>query len=425
VTLDAIARTSVDSEFIFRLGAETVDYAVIVDAVRTPAGKRGGSLSGWHPAELAAELLVALQARTGIDPALVDDVIMGCVTQVGPQSTNIARTAVLAAGWPISVPGTTVDRQCGSSQQAIHFAAQSIMSGVNDVVVAAGVECMSSVPMFSNAPGGDIREVYGEVVQERFGDRESYGLRGLVPQGISAELICDRWQLNRTELDEYSLRSHELAAAARDAGRFDSQVWPVQVRRRDRDSGAVMVEDDRLAVDECIRSTSREALAGLAPAFVPDGRITAGNSSQIVDGSAAVLLMSATKAAECGLRPRAAVRHMSVVAADPVEMLSAPIPATAQVLARAGLTISDIDRYEVNEAFAPVVLAWLHDTKADLDRLNVNGGGISLGHPLGASGAKLMTTLLCELERVGGRYGLQAMCEGGGMANATIIERLG
>jgi acetyl-CoA acyltransferase len=413
-----------DYEFIFRLKAVTVDDAVIVDAVRTPAGKRGGSLSGWHPADLAGELLAALQLRTGIDPALVDDVVMGCVTQVGPQSTNIARTAVLAAGWPVSVPGTTVDRQCGSSQQAIHFAAQSIMSGVNDVVVAAGIECMSTVPMFSNAPGGDIREVYGEVVQERFGDRESYGLPGLVPQGISAELICDRWQLGRAELDEFSLRSHELAAAARDAGRFDSQIWPVQVRRRDRDSGAVVVEDARLTADECIRSTSREALAGLAPAFVPNGRITAGNSSQIVDGSAAVLLMSAAKAAELGLRPRAAVRHMSVAAADPVEMLSAPIPATARVLARAGMTISDLDRYEVNEAFAPVVLAWLHDTKADQDRLNVNGGGISLGHPLGASGAKLMTTLLCELERTGGRYGLQTMCEGGGMANATIIERL-
>jgi len=395
-----------DYEFIFRFKAVAVDDAVIVDAVRTPAGKRGGSLSGWHPAELAAELLGALQLRTGLDPALVDDVVMGCVTQVGPQSTNIARTAVLAAGWPVSVPGTTVDRQCGSSQQAIHFAAQSIMSGVNDVVVAAGVECMSTVPMFSNAPGGDIREVYGEAVQERFGDRESYGLPGLVPQGISAELICDRWQLSRTELDEFSLRSHELAAAARDSGRFDSQIWPVQVRRRDRDTGAVVVEGDRLTADECIRSTSREALAGLAPAFVPDGRITAGNSSQIVDGSAAVLLMSAAKAAELGLRPRAAVRHMSVAAA------------------RAGMTISDLDRYEVNEAFAPVVLAWLHDTKADQDRLNVNGGGISLGHPLGASGAKLMTTLLCELERTGGRYGLQTMCEGGGMANATIIERL-
>ena len=402
-----------------------MDDAVIVDAVRTPAGKLAGSLSGWHPAELAAEMLTALQSRTGIDPAVVDDVIMGCVTQVGPQSTNVARTAVLAAGWPTSVPGTTVDRQCGSSQQAIHFAAQSIMSGANDVVVAAGIECMSTVPMFSNAPDGDIRAVYGDVVQDRFGDQDSYGLRGLVPQGISAELICDRWQLSRGELDEYSLRSHQLAAAARDSGRFDSQVVPIQVRRRDRQTGEVSIEDRRLTADECIRDTSREALAGLAPAFVPDGRITAGNSSQIVDGAAAVLLMSATRAAELGLRPRAAVRHMSVVGADPVEMLSAPMPATARVLARAGLSIADIDRYEVNEAFAPVVLAWLHDTKASLDRLNVNGGGISLGHPLGASGAKLMTTLLCELERSGGRYGLQTMCEGGGMANATIIERLG
>jgi acetyl-CoA acyltransferase len=402
-----------------------MDHAVIVDAVRTPAGKRGGSLSGWHPAELAAETLTALQSRTGIDPAVVDDVIMGCVTQVGPQSTNVARTVVLAAGWPVSVPGTTVDRQCGSSQQAIHFAAQSIMSGVNDVVVAAGIECMSTVPMFSNAPDGDIRAVYGDVVQERFGDQDSYGLRGLVPQGISAELICDRWQLTRGELDEYSLRSHQLAAAARDSGRFDSQIVPIQVRRRDRQTGEVSVEDRRLSADECIRDTSREALAGLAPAFVPDGRITAGNSSQIVDGAAAVLLMSATRAAELGLRPRAAVRHMSVVGADPVEMLSAPMPATARVLGRGGLSIADIDRYEVNEAFAPVVLAWLHDTKASLDRLNVNGGGIALGHPLGASGAKLMTTLLCELERSGGRYGLQTMCEGGGMANATIIERLG
>jgi acetyl-CoA acyltransferase len=402
-----------------------MEDAVIVDAVRTPAGKRGGSLSGWHPAELAAAMLTALQSRTGVDPAVVDDVIMGCVTQVGPQSTNIARTAVLAAGWPTSVPGTTVDRQCGSSQQAIHFAAQSIMSGANDVVVAAGIECMSTVPMFSNAPGGDIRAVYGDAVQRRFGDQESYGMHGLVPQGISAELICDRWQLSRGELDEYALRSHQLAAAARDSGRFDSQIAGVQVRRRDRETGAVSVVDSLLTADECIRDTSREALAGLAPAFVPNGRITAGNSSQIVDGAAAVLLMSATRAAELGLRPRAAVRHMTVVAADPVEMLSAPMPATARVLARAGLSISDIDRYEVNEAFAPVVLAWLHDTKASVDRLNVNGGGISLGHPLGASGAKLMTTLLCELERSGGRYGLQTMCEGGGMANATIIERLG
>jgi acetyl-CoA acyltransferase len=401
-----------------------VDEAVIVDVVRTPAGKRGGSLSGWHPAELAAELLGALQARTGIDPSIVDDVIMGCVTQVGPQSTNIARTVVLAAGWPVTVPGTTVDRQCGSSQQAIHFAAQAIMSGVNDVVVAAGIECMSTVAMFSNAPGGDIREVYGEQVQGRFSDRESYGLRGLVAQGISAELICDRWGLRRTELDEYALRSHQRAAAARDSGHFANELVPVQVRRRDRDTAAVTVEEKQLGVDECIRDTSMPALAGLAPAFVPQGRVTAGNASQIVDGSAAVLLMSARRAAELGLRPRAAIRHMSVAAADPVEMLSAPMPATAKVLARAGLGIGDIDRYEVNEAFAPVVLAWLNDTKADLERLNVNGGGISLGHPLGASGAKLMATLLNELERTGGRYGLQTMCEGGGMANATIIERL-
>jgi acetyl-CoA acetyltransferase family protein len=404
---------------------EVVEEAVIVDAVRTPAGKRGGALSGWHPAELAAQLLGALQTRTGFDPAVVDDVIMGCVTQVGPQSTNIGRTAVLAAGWPITVPGTTVDRQCGSSQQAIHFAAQAIMSGTNDVVVAAGIECMSTVPMFSNAPGGDIREVYGEQVQARFSDRESYGLRGLVAQGISAELICDRWQLSRTELDEYALRSQQLAAAARDGGHFADELVPVQVRRRDRDSGAVTVEDRQLLADECIRETSMPALAGLAPAFVENGRITAGNASQIVDGSAAVLLMSARRAAELGLRPRAAIRHMSVAAADPVEMLSAPIPATAKVLARAGLSIDDIDRYEVNEAFAPVVLAWLRDTKAELDGLNVNGGGISLGHPLGASGAKLMTTLLNELERTGARFGLQTMCEGGGMANAAIIERLG
>jgi acetyl-CoA acyltransferase len=402
-----------------------VDEAVIVDAVRTPAGKRGGALSGWHPAELAAELFGALQTRTGIDPSIVDDVIMGCVTQVGPQSTNIARTAVLAAGWPITVPGTTVDRQCGSSQQAIHFAAQAIMSGVNDVVVAAGIECMSTVPMFSNAPGGDIREVYGEQVQARFGERASYGLRGLVAQGISAELICDRWKLSRTELDEYALRSQQLAARARDGGHFANELVPVQVRRRDRDTGAVTVEEKRLGVDECIRDTSLAALTGLAPAFVPEGRVTAGNASQIVDGSAAVLLMSARRAAQLCLRPRAVIRHMSVAAADPVEMLSAPMPATAKVLARAGLGIGDIDRYEVNEAFAPVVLAWLHDTKADLERLNVNGGGISLGHPLGASGAKLMATLLNELERTGGRYGLQTMCEGGGLANATIIERLG
>ncbi|TDB91414.1 thiolase family protein [Actinomadura sp. KC216] len=397
----------------------------IVEAVRTPAGKRGGSLSGWHPAELAAETLKALAGRAGIDPAAVNDVIMGCVTQVGPQSTNIARNAVLAAGWPAGVPGTTVDRQCGSSQQAVHFAAQAVASGFMDVVVAAGVECMSTVPMFSNAPGGDIRAVYGDEVQARYAGRVSYGTPGLVPQGISAELIVDRWNLAREELDAYGLRSQERAAAATAEGRFRREIVPVARKVRDRETGEVAEPGGGpLTEDECIRATSAEALSGLKPAFVPDGRVTAGNSSQIVDGAAAVLVMSDTAADRLGLTPRAAIRGMAVVGDDPVDMLTAPIPATRDVLARTGLTVADIDLFEVNEAFAPVVLAWQRELGADMDRLNVNGGGISLGHPLGASGAKLMTTLLHELERTGGRYGLQTMCEGGGMANATIIERL-
>ncbi|MFJ9387365.1 thiolase family protein [Nocardioides sp. NPDC101246] len=399
--------------------------AVIVEAVRTPIGKRFGSLSGWHPAELAAETLKALQQRTGIDPVVVDDVMFGCVTQVGPQSTNVARTAVLAAGWPDSVPATTMDRQCGSSQQAISFAAQSIMAGVNDVVVAGGIECMSTVPMFSNAPAGDITEVYGDVAQQRYADRSAFGHTGLVPQGISVEMIVERWGLTREELDAYALRSHRRAAAARDEGRFEREIAPVRVKRRDKETGAVTVEDGSVAVDEPIRdATSAESLAGLKPSFIPDGRVTAGNASQIVDGSAAVLLMSRERAEELGLRPRAVVRHMSVVGDDPVQMLTAPIPATQAVLKRAGLSVEDIDLFECNEAFAPVVLAWQRETGADPERVNVNGGGISLGHPLGASGARLMVTLLHELERSGGRYGLQTMCEGGGMANATIIERV-
>ncbi|OLT27318.1 acetyl-CoA acetyltransferase [Actinomadura sp. CNU-125] len=397
---------------------------VIVDAVRTPAGKKGGSLSGWHPAELAAETLKALAARTGISPAAVNDVIMGCVTQVGPQSTNIARTAVLAAGWPSRVPGTTVDRQCGSSQQAIHFAAQAVASGFMDVVVAAGVECMSTVPMFSNAPGGDIRAVYGDEVQARYAERVSYGTPGLVPQGISAELVVDRWNLTRGELDAYGLLSQERAAAATADGRFAREIVPVTRKVRDRETGEVTEPGGTLTADECIRATSPEALRGLKPAFVPDGRVTAGNSSQIVDGAAAVLVMSDATAERLNLTPRAAIRGMSVVGDDPVDMLTAPIPATRDVLARTGLTAADIDLFEVNEAFAPVVLAWQRELGVDTEKLNVNGGGISLGHPLGASGAKLMTTLLHELERTGGRYGLQTMCEGGGMANATIIERL-
>ncbi|ROZ45662.1 thiolase family protein [Rhodococcus sp. WS3] len=398
--------------------------AVIVDAVRTAAGKRNGSLSGWHPAELVAQTLVALQERSGIDPAIIDDVIMGCVTQNGPQSTNIGRTAVLAAGWPETIPATTVDRQCGSSQQAIHFAAQAIMSGSCDVVVAAGVECMSTVPMFSNAPGGDIRAVYGDAAQARYADRTAHGHTGLVPQGISAEMVVDRWELDRSEIDAYSLASHKNAARARDEGRFDREIVPVARKVRDRETGEVAVSEETLAADECIRDTSIEALAGLKPSFIPEGRVTAGNSSQIVDGAAAVLIMSAAKARDLGLRPRAVIRHMSVVGSDPVEMLTAPIPATRKVLDRAGLTIDDIDLFEVNEAFAPVVLAWQREMGVDSSKLNVNGGGISLGHPLGASGAKLMVTLLHELERSGGRFGLQTMCEGGGMANATIIEAL-
>ncbi|SOD71809.1 acetyl-CoA C-acetyltransferase/acetyl-CoA acyltransferase [Jatrophihabitans sp. GAS493] len=398
--------------------------AVIVDAVRTAAGKRNGSLSGWHPAELVAQTLVALQESTGIDPAIVDDVMMGCVTQIGPQSTNIARTSVLAAGWPETVPATTIDRQCGSSQQAIHFAAQSVMAGVNDVVVAAGVECMSTVPMFSNAPGGDIREVYGPAAQARYSDRSAYGYSGLVPQGISAELIADRWGLTREELDAYGLQSQRRAATARDEGRFAREIIPVVRKHRDLETGEIKVLDGLLGEDECIRATSAEALAALKPSFIPEGRVTAGNASQIVDGAAAVLIMSAQRARDLGLRPRAVIRQMTVVGADPVEMLSAPIPATRRCLQRAGLSVEEIDLFEVNEAFAPVVLAWQRELGADPAKVNVNGGGISLGHPLGASGAKLMVTLLHELERTGGRFGLQTMCEGGGMANATLIEVL-
>jgi acetyl-CoA acyltransferase len=402
---------------------EAMPDAVIVDAVRTAAGKRNGGLSGWHPAELAAQTLRALMDRTGLDPAFVDDVVMGCVTQVGAQSTNIGRTTVLAAGWPNTVPGTTVDRQCGSSQQAVHYAAQGVMSGAYDIVVAAGVECMSAVPMFSNAYG-DVTSVYGEAVQGRYADRSSYGHAGLVPQGISAELVAEKWALSRSALDDYALRSHERAALARDSGRFDRELLAVQGKRRDVETGGVTPLPDLVAADECIRDASLPALAALKPAFLPDGRVTAGNSSQIVDGSAAVLIMSSARATELGLRPRAAIRHMAVVGADPVEMLTAPIPATHKVLARAQLRLDEIDLYEVNEAFAPVVLAWQRELGAKDERLNVNGGGIALGHPLGASGAKLMVTLLHELERTGGRFGLQTMCEGGGMANATIIERL-
>ncbi|MFS3130213.1 thiolase family protein [Nocardioides sp. Bht2] len=398
--------------------------AVIVSAVRTPIGKRFGSLSGWHPVELAAEVIAAVVERSGVDPTTIDDVIMGCVSQVGPQSTNIARNAALAAGLPETVPGTTIDRQCGSSQQAIHFAAQAVLSGAQDVVLAAGVECMSTVPMFSNAPGGDIRAVYGEKLMARYADRETFGVSGLVPQGLSAESIVAQWELSREELDAYALSSQRRAAAARAEGRFEREIVPVQRKVRDRETGEVTVHDELFTTDECIRESSAETLAGLKPSFLPEGKVTAGNASQIVDGAAALLVMREETARELGLQPIAAIRQMSVIGADPVAMLTAPIPATRLALTKSGMAAEEIDLYEVNEAFAPVVLAWQKEIGIGLEKVNVNGGGISLGHPLGASGARLMVTLIHELQRSEGRFGLQTMCEGGGMANATIIERL-
>jgi len=382
-----------------------METAVIVDAVRTPMGKRNGSLAGWHPVDLAAETLSALAERNSLDPVLVDDVIMGCVSQVGEQTFNIGRNAVLGAGWPETVPGVTIDRQCGSSQQAAHFAAQGVMAGVYDIAVAAGVESMSRVPMgisFSQGPG----KPFGPKMSARYDHR-------LVPQGISAEMIAEQWSLTRENLDQIAYDSQMRALRATEEGRFESQIIPIEVKD----------EDEPVVLDGGIRpSTTVEILGGLKPAFKEDGVVTAGNSSQITDGAAAVLIMSETKAGELGLRPRARFKAFSVVGTDPVTMLTGPIPATEKVLAKAGLSIDDIGLFEINEAFASVVGAWLHDTGADWDRVNVNGGAIALGHPLGASGARLMTTLLHEMERTGTRYGLQAMCEGGGTANGTILE---
>jgi acetyl-CoA acyltransferase len=396
--------------------------AVIVDALRTPAGRRGGRLSGWHSVDLAAEVLKGLQERNGLDPAVVDDVIMGCVSQVGNQAVNIGRNAVLAAGWPESVPGTTVDRQCGSSQQAAHFAAQGVLSGAYDVAIAAGVEVMTTTPMGASAVGG---APFGPRLHERYADRESLGQQGLVGQGISAELIADRWGLSRDQLDAYGLRSQERAAAARDAGWFDRELLPVQVKQWDKETGAITESGQLHTSDEGIRASTLESLANLKPAFLPDGRITAGTSSQIADGASAVLIMSEEKAGQLGLTPRARFHTFALAGDDPIAMLTAPIPATWKVLERSGLSMSDIDLVEINEAFASVVLAWAKELGPDMDRVNVSGGAIALGHPLGASGTKLLATLLCGLERTGGRYGLLTMCEGGGLANATIIERLG
>ena len=389
----------------------TQTSAVIVDAVRTPVakGKPGGAYADIHPVDLHSAALKALVERTGIDPVAVDDVISGAVGQVGEQSGNTARWALLGAGFPESVPGVTVDRQCGSSQQALHFAAQGVMAGAYDVAIASGVESMSRIPIGSQSQGKDF---VGVKVGVRYD-------RGLVPQGVSAELIANKWDLSRAQLDEFAAQSHERAAVAWKDGAFDSQITYV----------------NELRTDESIRpATTSETLTGLRRAFKDehwlqrypdlDWRVTAGNSSPLNDGSAAVLVTSEDAAARHGLTPRARIHSFAVAGDDPIYMLTGIIPATKKVLDRAGLSIADIDAFEVNEAFASVVLAWQVETGADLAKVNINGGAIAIGHPLGASGARLLTTLLNNLEQSGGRYGLQVMCEAGGLANATIIERL-
>jgi len=395
--------------------------AVIVDAVRTAGGKRNGKLSGWHPADLGAEVLKALVERNNLDPELVEDVIMGCVMQVGAQSLNVGRNAVLAAGFPESVPSTTIDRQCGSSQQAAHFAAQAVMAGAHDIIIAAGVEVMSLVPMGASAMVKDLGFPFGPAVGLRYAEAG-----GLVPQGISAEMIADKWGLSRDDLDAFGAESQQRALKATEEGRFDREIIPVRAMPRDKETGDLIASDEIVTRDEGIRpGTTAETLGKLKPAFKEDGKVTAGNSSQITDGASAALIMSEEKAKQLGLTPRARFHTFSLAGVDPITMLTGPIPATHKALEKSGLTMDQIDLTEINEAFASVVLAWEKELHPDMSKVNVNGGAIALGHPLGCSGTKLLATLLNELERSGGRYGLQTMCEGGGMANATIIERLG
>jgi acetyl-CoA C-acetyltransferase len=379
--------------------------AYIVDALRTPVGRRGGGLSGVHPADLGAHAIKALVGRNDVDPLAVEDVFFGCVDAVGPQAGDIARTCWLAAGLPEEVPGTTIDRQCGSSQQAVHFAAQAVMSGTNDVIVAGGVQNMSMIPiayaMTAAEPLGfedPFRGSKGWV--ERYGDQEVSQFRG-------AEMIAEKWGITRDEMEAFAVSSHERALRARAEGRFDREIVPLE----------------GVSADEGPREPNWEKIRSL-PTLLPDGRLTAAVASQISDAAAAVLVVSEAGLRTHGLTPRARIHHLSVRGADPIYMLTAPIPATAYALQKAGMTLDDIDLVEINEAFASVVLAWQKETGADLGKVNVNGGAIALGHPLGATGARLMTTLLHELERTGGRYGLQTMCEGGGQANVTIIERL-
>ena len=384
--------------------------AYIIDAVRTPVGKRGGALAGVHSADLGGIVLSALMRRTGVDPGAVDDVIMGCCDTIGSQAGDVARSAWLVAGLPAHVPGVTIDRQCGSSQQSVHFAAQGVMSGTQDLVVAGGLQNMSAIPIsaamlvgqqygfstpFAESPGW----------QERFGDQE-------VSQFRSAEMIAEKWDVSREDMEEFALASHQRALTAISEGRFTGEIEPVTLP-----DGTVF------DTDQCPRDTSLEKMAGLQP-LAPGGRITAAVASQICDASSAMLIASETAVKEHGLTPRARIHHLSVRGDDPVWMLTGPIPATKHALERTGLSIEDIDLFECNEAFASVVLAWMKETGAPHDKVNVNGGGISLGHPIGATGTRLMTTMLNELERTGGRYGLQTMCEGGGQANVTIIERL-
>ena len=393
--------------------------AVVVDVLRTASGrgKPGGALSATHPVDLLSAVLSALAERNGLDPALIDDVVAGCANQGGEQAANVGRNAALAAGFPESVPGTTIDRQCGSSQQAAHFVAQGVMAGAYEIAIACGVESMSRVPMGS--PRGD-KDAFGERMRRRYAD-------GLVNQGVSAELIAARWKLDRQDLDSFAERSHRLATQAASRGDFDAEILPVPVTLPDGSSNLHRR-------DETVRTTDLQRLASLPPSFRDEAvaarfpeiqwNITAGNSSPLTDGASAALIMSEERAASLGLRPRARFHAFALAGDDPVMMLTAPIPATRKILQATGLSLDDIDTYEVNEAFASVPLAWARDLGADPAKLNPSGGAIALGHPLGASGVRLLTTMLSYLERTGGRYGLQTMCEGGGMANVMIIERL-
>jgi acetyl-CoA acyltransferase len=381
--------------------------AVIVEAVRTPIGRRNGKLSPVRPDDLLALTLTEVVKRSGVDPAQLDDVIVGCVTQTGEQGLNIGRAAVLIAGFPVEVPGTTVNRFCGSGQQAVNFAAQGVMSGAQDIVIGAGVENMSRVPMGSDAFGPGEGPISPKLVD----------LFEIIPQGNSAEMIAKKWGFSREQLDEFAYQSHVKAGQAIQDGRFVKEIFPVQVKQNGTSYD--------FQVDEGVRiPPSREKMSQLKPSFQDDGVVTAGNSSQISDGAAAVLIMSAEKAKQLGLKPRARIVAQAIVGSEPTIMLTGPIPATAKVLKKAGLSLKDIDLFEVNEAFAPVVLAWQHETGADMEKVNYNGGAIALGHPLGASGARLITTLLHELERQDARYGLSTMCIGYGMGIATIIERI-